>query len=665
MKKTDWSILIATAAYSILFYKQLAGLNFLIFTLLLLVLFYLQNKTLLKNRQWKITALLSLLSGAMVFVHSSTLALWGNCISLLLLSACSINQNSSVIFNLFYSVYSVLGSFIFLIISLAIPKKETEDTTKTKGFKNAFTFIVPVLFILVFFLIYRSANPLFEKYTESINLDFISIEWLSFTLIGFLLVWGIVKHQRIKYIDAWENKLPLGIDANKKYSISKWDEKTAALILFAALNVMLLFINLLDANFLYLNSGMPEGINHSTFVHNGVGMLILSIVLAISTIMYFFRGGLNFSENIKGLKILVYLWIVQNIVMIISTMVRNNLYIQEFNLTYKRIGVYIWLLMAIIGLITTFIKIMKTRSNWYLFKSNSFLAYALLVLCSCIDWDGIISTYNIHHAKSMASLDKTYLISLSETNIPELLLLKQHKDVNTDSAWHYARYNDVVSNESYHSNNLNNIDTKLYKYLSLTADKGWRSWSIRQNRIHKELIRMNNEHKILQLDLGNNELSSLKPLCLLTNLEALKFSDCLFDSLQELELFPRLKKLDLNGNTFTTDFSGLKYLPRLNYLNLENTKLNNTIFIFDKVFLTDLYLKNCYLNSLKGIEKLGRLEQLSLSQIKETDVFYLKNLKSLKTFYVSQTNDTVIDHLKLALPACNIITDNENNTPTR
>jgi hypothetical protein len=120
MKKTDWSILMATAAYSILFYKQLAGLNFLLFTLLLLVLFYLQNKALLKNTQWKITALLSLLSGAMVFVHSSTLALWGNCISLLLLSASSINQNSSVIFNLFYSIYSVLGSFIFLIIQLAI-----------------------------------------------------------------------------------------------------------------------------------------------------------------------------------------------------------------------------------------------------------------------------------------------------------------------------------------------------------------------------------------------------------------------------------------------------------------------------------------------------------------------------------------------------------------
>ena len=58
---------------------------------------------------------------------------------------------------------------------------------------------------------------------------------------------------------------------------------------FFILNAMLLFINLLDVNYLYLGSGMPLGMTHKQFVHKGVDTLIFSIVLGI-VVMLFFRG---------------------------------------------------------------------------------------------------------------------------------------------------------------------------------------------------------------------------------------------------------------------------------------------------------------------------------------------------------------------------------------
>ncbi len=515
--------------------------------------------------------------------------------------------------------------------------------------------------IVIFFLIYRSANPLFQKYTEKINLNFISFAWCIFTFCGFFIIWGLIRHQRISFVDIWENNQPLTLNPHKTYSSSKWNEKTSATLLFFVLNVMLLLINLLDINFLYLNQGMPEGINHADFVHNGVGMLILSIVMAISILLYFFRGGLNFEEKNQNLKRLVYFWIAQNVLMVISTMVRNNLYIQEYTLTYRRIGVYVWLFMAAIGLISTALKIMKARSNWYLFRVNALAAYLVLVVASCIDWDRFLTVYNIHHTKSLAALDKTYLLSLSESNIPDLLIIKDFKDINKDSSWHYRWY-DSDSELSFSSgsrlvNNSGNIDYKLYEYLQRTCDMGWRSWSIRQYTIYKAVATLNRMRKIKVLDLGGHSIKNLKPLAIVNQAEELNLSHSGLCTLEEIRLFPCLKKLNLSFSNSLTNIKELKSLPALNSLNVENTRLNSITPIFDKVFLKELNLKNCGVHELRGLEKLSKLEYLWLSAVQEKDILYLKQLKALKTLTVSACGADIVEKLKAALPNCKVNQD--------
>lgn len=77
--------------------------------------------------------------------------------------------------------------------------------------------------------------------------------------------------------------------------------------LFVMLNLMLLFINVLDVIYLYVSDSLPEGITHTQFVHNGVGMLILSIILGISIILYVFRNALHFDKDNRIIKALVRL----------------------------------------------------------------------------------------------------------------------------------------------------------------------------------------------------------------------------------------------------------------------------------------------------------------------------------------------------------------------
>ncbi len=104
----------------------------------------------------------------------------------------------------------------------------------------------------------------------------------------------------------------------------------------------------------YLSAGeLPEEVTYTEFVHQGVNVLIISVVLAIAMVMYFFRGNLNFLSNSQRLTYAAYVWIVQNAVLMVATAVKNTEYIERFGLTHKRIGVYVYLLLTLIGACTT------------------------------------------------------------------------------------------------------------------------------------------------------------------------------------------------------------------------------------------------------------------------------------------------------------------------
>ncbi|MBC7862613.1 MAG: DUF4173 domain-containing protein, partial [Bacteroidia bacterium] len=362
MRKNDWLILFCTFAFSFLFYQQGVGINFLIFDLVLSSSLFILNKELIHDKKWILSVALSLISGVFILIHGSWLAFWANLISVLLLCALSVNTRSSVLFNLFFGIYSILSSGVFVVLNSINSAIQKKKEGRKNNFLRILTWLIPLVLGLVFFFIYKSANPLFNNFTKKINLDFLSAGWIGFTLLGFLIVYGMVRHQRIHAIDKWENNLPLQLSEDL-FLKQKWNEGKAALLLFILLNGMLLFINILDLNYLYLRSGMPENVTHKQFVHNGVGTLVLSILLGISIIIYFFRGNLNFSKENKFLKLLVYAWIFQNLFMIFSTLLRHNLYVFDALLSYKRVLVYFWLALSAGGLLILFMGFKSVNSG--------------------------------------------------------------------------------------------------------------------------------------------------------------------------------------------------------------------------------------------------------------------------------------------------------------
>ena len=133
----------------------------------------------------------------------------------------------------------------------------------------------------------------------------------------------------------------------------------------------------------------------SSDTHERVNAVILSIIMAVGVILFYFKGGFNFDEKAKNLKKLAKIWILLNGVLILSTIIKNSEYVSFFGLTYKRLGVYAFLILAIIGLVFSFIKITKQKTNAFLFNQMIWCFYGTILLCSFVNWGNIITHCNI------------------------------------------------------------------------------------------------------------------------------------------------------------------------------------------------------------------------------------------------------------------------------
>ena len=196
---------------------------------------------------------------------------------------------------------------------------------------------------------YRSSSTLFDALAAKINWDFISWNWIVFTLGGLILLYGFFYQKRIGMLDSLDANTSNNLTSGHTKPIflfgkelSLMDENFSGTLLFVLLNVLVLIVNILDVDFIFGGQKLPMGISYADFIHQGIEMLITSIIVAISIILFYFRGGLNFYQNNKTIKVLASLWVLQNALMLFSSFVRNNMCVHEYGLSYKHIGVYVY-----------------------------------------------------------------------------------------------------------------------------------------------------------------------------------------------------------------------------------------------------------------------------------------------------------------------------------
>jgi Leucine-rich repeat (LRR) protein len=639
MKKLDWILIIGTILFSILFYQQSHGINYLIFTVFLGVALFLHDETLIKNKAWLAAAAFSLISAIALVYQGTGLALGATITSLSLLSALSISKNSSAIAGIFYSIYSSISAIGFMFVDLFTRREKknegSEKPRKSIRWIHVLGGIGIVFIVVIFFVLYQKSNPLFKDLTEKINLDFINWPWIRFSFFGFILLYGFFYHRNIKAVYEWDINQKNYLEKDKCQNNSIFGRITnvntelkIAFILIVLLNILLATVNLLDVFYLWGGGGLPEGMTYSDFVHQGTANLIISVILAIIIVVFFFRHKINFIEKAKTFKTLAIIWMLQNLFVSISTVFRNQLYISEYTLTYKRLGVYIWLAIVIFGLISTIIKVYKKKTNWFLVRANSWSLICILVVLSLFNWDVIITKYNIKHS---SNLDYEYLLEMDDATLPYLLELSvTDKTVSTP-------YNNNYSSDAYFYDSptfTHEVHKYTYEFLEKWDKSSWQSWNYSKQKTANKILEMieGGELDTLLLSYLNIEELLIGPL--LSNLNYIDLSHNEMSGFTSLQSLENIEYLDLSSNSFYS-LEGFPSLLKLSTLVLDNNYINDLKELNSATSLQNLRIAYCGKVDLSSLGICQQIKSLDISGNEIEDFSILSSFEQLKELNIS------------------------------
>jgi hypothetical protein len=317
---------------------------------------------------------------------------------------------------------------LFLIGPFRLPG-DVARMTNIRALSTGLTlWLMPFVFGVVFLCLFVSANPLLEKWINLLDLK----ELLAKMNLARILLWTLVLSMAWPFLHVrWRGRkpcppaLPRSVAENAEApadfpNFFSADAILRSLILF---NVMFAIQTVLDLVFLWGNARLPSGISYADYAHRGAYPLIVTALLAAAFVLAAMRPG-GAAEKSEIIRPLVYLWVGQNVMLVISSMLRLDRYMEIYLLTGWRIAALIWMLLVAIGLVLIVTRIILKQSNGWLVRMNLISLTATLYICSLVNFDAIIADYNVSHSKEASgkgvNLDLYYLTGLGPQALPAL-----------------------------------------------------------------------------------------------------------------------------------------------------------------------------------------------------------------------------------------------------
>ncbi len=290
--------------------------------------------------------------------------------------------------------------------------------------------VVPVLVSGIFIALFASANPIIEIWVSAIDLkswlNRVSFARLLFWAIAISLIWPFVytrwlRRENGPADESYKEIAPL--DASFSSTPSNLFGPAAILRSLILFNALFAVETLLDGIYLWGGVSLPDGLTYAAYAHRGAYPLILTALLAAGFILLATRPGAP-TQHARAIRILVFLWTAQNVLLVLSSIMRLDLYVETYSLTYWRIAAFIWMALVAVGLILIVARIVLDRSNTWLISANLTATTLIIYLCSFVNFPAFIANYNVAHCKEISGkgvvLDGAYLVSLGPQAIPAL-----------------------------------------------------------------------------------------------------------------------------------------------------------------------------------------------------------------------------------------------------
>jgi Domain of unknown function (DUF4173) len=282
--------------------------------------------------------------------------------------------------------------------------------------------IVPLFIFSIFLSLLSSANPLIELQLMRIDprtLFDVLISWrTAFWITVVCAIWPLMHRRAARKMDGRPSRTD---NETAEPSDTDYLFGTAAmlrsLILF---NLLFALQSALDLTYLWGGAALPNGMSHAEYAHRGAYPLIVTALLAAGFALIVMRPG-GPAESSRLIRPLVLGWIGQNILLVISSIFRLDLYIAVFSLTYLRLAAFIWMGLVAIGLALMLIQIISRKSVSWLFNANAISLALVLYACCFLNAPWLVAHYNVEHSREVSgrgpSLDLAYLVSLGSPQI--------------------------------------------------------------------------------------------------------------------------------------------------------------------------------------------------------------------------------------------------------
>ncbi len=216
-------------------------------------------------------------------------------------------------------------------------------------------------------------------------------------------------------------------------------------LLFAVQTVM-------DATFLWGGAALPHGMNYAEYAHRGAYPLLVTALLA----GLFALVARPYTGNDALVRLALLAFVAQNVLLVGSSLLRLELYVEAYGLTRLRMAAAIWMGLVAVWLAMILWQIVNRQSAGWLLARSLVLGLTLIYACMFVSFDRTIARYNLSHD---VPLDAWYICNLGPAALPEILAYERQK----------AR----------------SLCVSGYPYLRKIDD--WREWGFRDWRVFRSL----------------------------------------------------------------------------------------------------------------------------------------------------------------------------------
>jgi len=473
------AVLIAIA--DLLFWPYDLGINTALYCLALIVAVLALNPEALKQRRTIVLTVAAVLA-VLPLAESSNILWWPMALGLVSLLAVDASGLLPKFEDWFGTAvrFGVLSPVRLIADGFRLLGEAGEQKLGGYLVRLILVWIVPIAFALVFAFLFLVANPVLELGFHTIHLErlFELLDPARIFIWGFFaaISWPILSPKLLAWTALPEVQGPV---RPKPESVVFGSTAIGnSLIVF---NALFAVQTVMDLMYLWGGVRLPDGVTYADYAHHAAYPLIITAVLAGAFVLAAMRKD-GPGRNDPLIRNLVYLWIGQNVWLVISSILRLKLYVEVYLLTELRIVAGIWMLLVAVGLILILAKIVLDKSNRWLVVSNCVLLVLALYAIAWIDFPAVISRYNVEHSREMTGqgvgLDLDYFHRLGPGTIPAIDELLRSGVLPPMEQQRFADARDSIK--------MPEVFFDEFQTTRFTP-REWQAWTWREDRLRRYL----------------------------------------------------------------------------------------------------------------------------------------------------------------------------------